>query len=870
MVTPIRRQYLQIKKQYPEAILFFRLGDFYETFDDDARIAAAELEIVLTAREMGRGHRVPMAGIPYHAAENYIAKLINRGYKVAVCEQMGDPAAAKGIVEREVVRVVTPGTVLEPSLLEARANNYLVAVCVDKDRAGVAYADISTGEFATTQLAAEDLAAELERLRPAELLLPRDSALDQGAHDRSVTVLDPRRFELDQARRALLDHFGVSSLEGFGCASLPLALRCAGAVVQYLQETQKGVLGQLSHLSTYSTESYMILDAQTRRNLELLETSRTGSAKGSLLAVIDLTKTAMGARLLRRWLSQPLIDLQRLQTRQDAVDAFYTNTSLRVEMAPLLAHLADLERIANRVGSGVATAREVVSLRRGLEVVPKIRALLERQLDQVLPDEEGQRGDLGKRGLSSLLAQLKPCEDVVALIASAINDEPEGGEARLIRPGFSPELDTFIAASRDGKAYIAGLERRERERTGIKSLKVGYNKVFGYFIEVSNANLGQIPADYVRKQTLVGGERFVTPELKEYEALVLNAQERIGELENSIFRQVCQQVYMAEERIKATAAAIAHVDVFCALAEVAARYQYVRPTLNAGEAIEIRAGRHPVVERFLVDESFVPNDTSLSTGEAQLIVLTGPNMAGKSTYLRQVALIVLLAQIGSFVPAESATIGIVDRIFTRVGAQDDLATGQSTFMVEMLETANILNHATKRSLIVLDEIGRGTSTYDGLSIARAVIEYIHNSPRLGAKTLFATHYHELVEMADVLPRVRNYNVAVLEEGGKVVFLRRIIPGGADRSYGIHVAQLAGLPKAVTRRALEVLRDLESRHRSGRQAAPAKATPVTQQLTLFGEVPPVVDELCRMDIDSLSPLEAITKLYELQRKAKNGK
>jgi len=854
-MTPVRSQYLKIKRSYPQAIVFFRLGDFYETFDEDARLVSKELEITLTSREMGKGQRYPMAGIPHHALDNYLSKLINKGYKVAICEQMSEPRPGRGIVEREVVRVVTPGTVTEPNLLETRANNYLASVVAEGEQVGIAYIDITTSEFATTQLPAEKAQLELERLRPSELLLPRSSQPPSPPLSFPVTPLDDRWFELDTAQQTLLNTFGASTLEGYGCAQLPLAIRAAGSIIHYLEQTQKGVLGQINNLSTYSIESFMTLDSPTRRNLELFQSSRLGLTAGSLLSVIDLTKTPMGGRLLKKWLGQPLLDIKQLERRQQAVACFMSPQ--RAEVINLLSKLSDVERLINRVRAGIATPRELVSLRRSLEQLPQLQTILS--------------ADAALEWLSS---ELKPCEDVVSLISSAIVDDPPPvvGEGNVIKSGFSSELDELRSASSNARKYLADLERTERDRTGIKSLKVGYNRVFGYYIEVTSPHLSRVPQDYIRKQTLAGAERYFTPQLKEYESLILNAETRIAELESSIFRQVCRQVGDCGERILGIAAALAQIDVLSAFAEVAVRHGYVCPRLTADDSITIVNGRHPVVERALVDERFVPNDTYLSNQDAQLIILTGPNMSGKSTYLRQVALIVLLAQIGSFVPADSATIGLVDRIFTRVGLQDDLVTGQSTFMIEMVETANILNNATSKSLIILDEIGRGTSTYDGLSIAQSVAEYIHNHPRLGAKTLFATHYHELVELANFLPRVRNYSIAVSEEGGKVVFLRKIIPGGADKSYGIHVAQLAGLPKAVVHRAEEVLSELESNGDvkvvPGVQPRSRHKAP-REQLPLFGQKSPVMDEILKLDVSSMTPLEAITKLYELQRKAKEG-
>ncbi|MDE2968804.1 MAG: DNA mismatch repair protein MutS, partial [Chloroflexota bacterium] len=683
--TPLRRQYLEVKARHPDAIVLFRLGDFYETFDEDARTAAAELDIVLTGRDMGKGQRVPMAGVPAHALEGYLARLIRRGYKVAICEQLTDPTAGGGLVERDVVRIVTPGTVVEPGLLDERANNFIAAVALQDDLAGLAYADITTAEFATAQMPLLTLPLELERLGPAELLVPEemDDESILGAlrprgddADPSVTAAPDAHFRLAAARRTLLEHFGVSTLEAFGCEDAPLAARAAGALLAYLQDTQKGKVGQLTSLRTYSPERHMTLDRQTRRNLELFGAGRFGGAT-ALLDVLDYTKTPMGGRLLRRWLGQPLLDRGELERRLDAVAWHHASSIRRERMAELLGGMSDLERLVNRVTAGTAMPREVVSLRRSLEAVPALVALL----------AEG--GD----AVAGLREALHPCEDVVAVIAEAVNDDAGTavGHGGVVRPGFSPELDNLRTASVDAKEYIAGLERQERERSGIGNLRVGYNKVFGYYLEVSNSNLARVPDEYIRRQTLVNAERFITPELKEYEALILNAEERLEELESAIFRQVCRQVADEAARILETASAVAQADLYRGLAEAASRNGYVRPEFADDGVLEISGGRHPVVEHVLPAGAFVPNDTSMGAPGSALMVLTGPNMAGKSTYIRQVALIVLMAQVGSFVPADAARLGIVDRIFTRVGLQDDLATGQSTFMVEMVETAAILH-----------------------------------------------------------------------------------------------------------------------------------------------------------------------------------
>jgi DNA mismatch repair protein MutS len=849
-VTPLRKQYLQIKKRFPEVIVFFRLGDFYETFDEDARITSRELEIVLTSREMGKGTKVPLAGIPYHALENYLSRLISRGYKVAICEQMTPPG--NGLVERDVIRVVTPGTVIEPGLLSEKSNNYLASVITDKGRAGIAFVDITTGEFAVSQVPAEKVPDEIARLNPAETIVPKSSASEFTGSTRNISKFDDYYFERDIATQSLLEQLSVSSLEGFGCASLPLAIRAAGAIIGYLRENQKAALGLLTRLSTYSLESFMTLDVHSIRNLELYSNLRWGTTAGSLLATIDMTKTPMGGRLLKKFLGQPLLDLEALEKRQDAVEWFFKNTLVRGSVIALLSDMPDMERIINRVRSNSVSTRELIALKIALEKLSQIRELLTE-----------------KKAVPQLTDLLKPCPDVVELVATSIADQPavnfdHGG---VIRQGYSEELDKVRSIAQDARQFLAGLEKEEKERTGIKSLKLGYNRVFGYYIEVSTSNLASVPSDYVRRQTLANGERYYTPQLKEYESLILNAQERMVELEKSIFAQVCGQIAGSGENILASAGALAEIDVFSALAELAVRYGYVRPQMNNSDAIVIRGGRHPVVESSLGSGAFISNDTFLACKDNQLIVLTGPNMAGKSTYLKQVALIVLLAQTGSFVPAHEAEIGIVDRIFTRIGAQEDIAAGQSTFMVEMIEVANILNNATSRSLLILDEVGRGTSTYDGLSIAWAVIEHIHNNTRLRARTLFATHYHELVELASSLPRVKNFNMAVAEEEGKVIFLRRVVPGGADRSYGIHVAQLAGLPKAVIHRAEEILLELEQ-EQAGRKAEVTVKKDGEQplQLSIFGMESQVEEEIKSLDVDSLSPMEAINKLYELKKKA----
>ena len=855
-MTPIRRQYLSIKRRYPDAVVLFRLGDFYETFDEDARTAARELDIVLTSRNMGKGVRVPMAGIPAHALETYLGRLIKRGHRVAVCEQLSDPAASQGLVERDVVRVVTPGTVIEPSLLDQGANNYLASVNMEGEEAGLAYADITTGEFRAAQLPVALLAPELARLSPAEVLIAQGQELPEGAGEWRQTQVPSSFSSPDAAARLLMEHFGVANLESTGCAAQPLALASAGAIVEYLDENQRAALEHLDSLSAYSISEHMTLDPQTRRNLELFEAGRWGGTGGSLFATLDLTRTSMGKRLLKRWLGQPLLDVGRLSARQEAVTYFFSDLAVRQSVISALSQVSDIERLINRVRLGVASPRELTTLKGSLQAASRL----------------GNALGVGPSGAPPwLVEELRPCDEVVALLDAALTPDSTGtpGEGDVIREGFSPELDELRRSSSTAREYIAGLERAERERTGIKNLKVGYNRVFGYYIEVSKSGLSQVPDHYARRQTLVGGERFMTPELKEYESLILSARERVDELERTLLKGVCGQVTSAAADIIRLAGGVAHADVLSTLAEAAARFGYVPPLLTEGNTLDIKGGRHPVVEQTLPAGRFVPNDTYLSNDDTRVVVLTGPNMAGKSTYIRQVALIVLMAQTGSYVPAESATVGLVDRIFTRVGLQDDLATGQSTFMVEMVETASILNQATPRSLVVLDEIGRGTSTYDGLSIARSVVEYVHNSPRLGCKTLFATHYHELTQLASVLPGVRNHNVAVAEEDGEVVFLHRIVPGGADKSYGVHVARLAGLPRAVINRAWEVLEGLES---NGAGTAPTRGRrrgEAARQLSLPLPTSPVLDELMELDTASMTPLEAINKLYELQLRARES-
>jgi DNA mismatch repair protein MutS len=861
MTTPVRRQYLEIKRRYPDMLVLFQMGDFFEAFDEDAVTLSRALGVALTSKYMGKNLRVPLAGIPVHSLQQHLGKLVNKGYKVAICEQLTPPG--KKLIKRDVTRIITPGTVVEPALLEGKTNNYLASLVIEGGRAGIACVDVTTSEFVTTELTVESALEELTRWGPSEILFPHslaksaeqtaDIAALASGELAPVTLLEDKQFAWETARRILLDHFEADSLAAYGCDQLSLAVRASGAIIQYLQRTQPRTVEQLTRLSTYTVSAFMTLDAHTLRNLEIFE-STAGTAFGSLLSVIDLTATPMGGRRLKQWLRQPLLNIQELTHRQDAVEWFYHDETARRRLRAYLETISDLERLIGRVKSSIATPRELVVLGRGLELIPKIQALFEKNSEPLQP----------------LLAKLKPCREVVQIIADAIVDDPPAtvDQGGVIKEGYAKELDQLRSVLKDSKGYLAELEARERARTGIRSLKVGYNKVFGYYIEVTKPNLHLVPADYIRKQTIVNGERFFTMELKEHESVVSHAQDRVLELESSLFQQVCRRVGEHREDVISTARALAELDVYSALAEVAARYHYTRPQLTEENTIFIKAGRHPVVERCLPEgQQFVSNDTHLSNDDVQIMILTGPNLSGKSTYLRQVALITLLAQIGSFVPVEEAIIGLVDRIFSRVGLEDNISRGQSSFMIEMTETASILHHATPDSLIILDEIGRGTSTYDGLSIARAVIEYLHNHPKLRAKTLFATHYHELTDLEDILPRVRNFHVTVAEERGKIKFLRKVVPGRATRSYGVQVAKLAGLPRPVVHRAEEILAEYETAQ--SRQSYRLVAeTPAEYQVTSRLSQA-IVNELMNLDIDSMTPVEAITKLYELKKKVGEG-
>ncbi len=889
MTTPARRQYLKIKSQYPDAILMYQVGDFYETFDEDAQIAARVLQIVLTSRGYG-DDRVPLAGIPLHALENYVGKLIQHGYKVAICDQVGE--VGHGVVDRAVTRILTAGTLSEPSLLPTRQNNYLVAIAPARTQTGLAAVDVSTGEFMVTWFTPDELPtaleAELQRLVPVECLLVEGSRADSyqfPAKSMTTTYCPPYFFEQDAARTRLCRQFGVQSLEAYGCSQVPQAIAAAGAIIAYVEKMNGALLSLLTGLRSYRTSSYMVLDAHTQRNLDLLQGSRSGTVQGSLLSVLDRTLTPMGARQLRRTLMQPLLDLNALGARLESVEELFESPALRSRFAMCLQGFGDLERIAGRVRQGSAVPNEVVALRNYLGAIPRLRELLQ---------------GCNTRLLAELAEQLDPCPQVADLIGKSLaraSVRDDDDDDRLIRVGFHAELDELIASISDSRRWIAALEGRERERTGIKTLKAGFNKVFGYYIEVSNKNAKLVPSDYMRKQTLVNAERFITPELKEHEARILSATERIEEMERSIYADILRQLSVFYPQVMATATAVAMVDVLLSLAEVAAHQGYTRPMLEHGSGLEIVGGRHPVVEFTLDGDVFIPNDARLEAEDGERIVLlTGPNMAGKSTYLRQVALITLLAQIGSFVPARSARIGLVDRIFTRVGAEDDIASGKSTFMVEMEETATILHHATRHSLIILDEIGRGTSTYDGLAIARAVVEHLHNA--MGARTLFATHYHELAALADELPHCQVYTMAISDDKqGEIVFLHRVTPGCIGRSYGVHVAKLAGMPPSIVRRAEEVLQHLETSKENiaaklvtlpnGQALASVpyslatqnggrvlvaesneryewqseEARLVAQTLELDGQE----SSLDTIDVCAITPLDALNLLFTLQRK-----
>lgn len=860
---------MNIKEQYKDCILFFRLGDFYEMFFDDAEVASRELEITLTGKDCGLDERAPMCGVPFHAADSYVARLVSKGFKVAICEQVEDPALAKGIVKRDVIRVVTPGTVTDMAMLDDRKNNYLMAVCRNGNFYGLAAVDITTGDFYTTRITWGNtkgkLMDEIAKFMPSELVV--NSEFNQDFELLSqlnmrfniyVSTFDDACFEYGNAKESLKEHFTNT---GPDLSEYDISINASGALLKYLDETQKVSLSHIQNFNSYNIEEYMVLDSATRRNLELTETMREKSKRGSLLWVLDKTMTSMGGRLLRKWIEQPLVNIGDIQQRLNSVEEYKNKFMARVEARELLRRVYDVERLMGKVVLGSVNCRDLIALKNSIGQIPYIK--------NILADFEAEYNKY-------CYEQLDTLEDVCGLIERAITDEPpitikEGG---IIKDGYNPDVDKLRQASTQGKDWIAALEAAEKEKTGIRNLKVGFNRVFGYYIEVTKSNLSMVPEDYIRKQTLANCERYITPELKEIEDNILGAEEKIIHLEYSLFVEIKDAIAGQLTRIKNTAKALAELDAMASLAEVADREGYCMPEVTATDEIQIVDGRHPVVEKMTDKSSFVPNDTSLDMGEDRLAVITGPNMAGKSTYMRQTALIVLMAQVGSFVPAGSAKIGLVDRIFTRVGASDDLASGQSTFMVEMSEVANILTNATQRSLLILDEIGRGTSTFDGLSIAWAVIEYIVNKENLGCRTLFATHYHELTELEGKLTGIKNYCITVKEKGEDVIFLRKIVRGGADGSYGIQVARLAGVPLPVIDRAKEILNELDDADISKNGKARRVKKQVEGQLDLFEAAAKasvnndVLEDIKKIDISRLTPIDAMNILYELQRKMKN--
>jgi len=897
VTTPMMKQYLAIKEQHPDCLLFFRMGDFYEMFFEDAELAARELEIALTARDGGKNVKVPMAGVPHHAADSYLARLLERGHKVAICDQVEDPRQAKGLVRREVVRVVTPGTVIDEKSLETKQNNYVASLVVEEDRLGLAVADVSTGHFSCTEITGDDrwsrLSDELAAYAPAECLVEPGRREDTQVRRVLEQAGDPPAVEGPEwifipaeARRALQEHFGVHTLDGYGLRDRPTALRAAGALLSYCKEVQMTEPKHITGLRTYEVGQYMVIDSAARRNLELVKPLSGERKGGTLLETLDHTHTAMGGRLLRSWLERPLLEPAAVNQRLDAVEYLLAEAFLRADLESLLRHLADLERLASKAVYGRANARDLIALRESLLLLPRLRELL-RQHDQPHrngqaggaggEDEEAEKGEWGE-DLPPLLAHLAhsidPLEDLAGLLQRALADEPpavltEGG---LIRSGYHQEVDRLRSLAGEGKAWIAELEAQERQRTGIKSLKVGYNKVFGYYLEVTRANQDLVPPDYQRKQTLVNSERYITPELKEKEADILRAEERLVDLEYRLYTEIREQVAGAAPRILGSARAVAQLDALTGLASVASHHHYVRPWVDDSLVIDIRAGRHPVLERQDLGEPFVPNDCFLDGDGSHLCIITGPNMAGKSTYMRQAALIVIMAQMGSFVPAGEARVGVVDRVFTRVGAADDLAGGKSTFMVEMTEVANILNNATRRSLLVLDEVGRGTSTFDGISIAWAVCEFIHRQPHLRCRTLFATHYHELTALAASYEGMDNYSVSVKERGDDIVFLHRVVRGPTDRSYGLQVARLAGVPPEVVGRARALLARLEEQSARSRAAggqagvagrAAAERASYEQVTLLEVREHPVLEQLRGLDVLKMTPIEALNTLHRLR-------
>lgn len=874
--TPMMQHYLKTHEEYKDCILFYRLGDFYEMFFDDAKIVSKELELTLTGKSCGAEERAPMCGIPYHAAETYLTRLVKKGYKVAICEQVEDPKLAKGMVKREVTRVVTPGTTLNAQALDETKNNYIMCIAYIGDHYGISSADITTGDYYVTEVDSErKLLDEVNKYQPTEIICNEafyisGIDIDDMKNRMGIVIysLDAWYFSDETAQMTLKDHFKVRDLEGLGLADYDSGVVAAGALLKYLYETQKTTLSNLVAIHPYTTGKFMIIDSSTRRNLELVETLREKQKRGSLLWVLDKTRTAMGARTLRSFVEQPLIERAEIEERYDAIDEFNTNAITREEIREYLNPVYDLERLITRVTYQTANPRDLIAFRNSIHMLPPIKTLM---------------SDFQSPLLKRLYEQLDTLDELYELIERSIAEEPpltlhDGG---ILKEGYNEEVDRLRKAKTDGKSWLADLEAKEREKTGIKNLKIKYNKVFGYYLEVTNSFKDLVPDYFTRKQTLANAERFITPELKELEDVILGAEDKLIVLEYELFREVRQKVADEVVRIQKTAKAVAQIDVFASLATVAEQNNYCRPKLNEKGLIDIKDGRHPVVERMIQNEMFVANDTYLDNGSNRVSIITGPNMAGKSTYMRQSALIVLMAQIGSFVPAKSAKIGIVDRIFTRVGASDDLASGQSTFMVEMSEVANILRNATSNSLLILDEIGRGTSTFDGLSIAWAVVEHISNPRLLGAKTLFATHYHELTELEGKLNSVNNYCIAVKEKGDDIVFLRKIVKGGADKSYGIQVAKLAGVPDNVIERAKEIVEELSnnditeivqniSAEGSSKRSKPKLDEVDLEQISLLDTMDndTILNELKELDLSQMTPIEAMNKLYELQNKVKN--
>lgn len=874
--TPMMQHYLKTHEEYKDCILFYRLGDFYEMFFDDAKVVSKELELTLTGKSCGAEERAPMCGIPYHAAETYLTRLVKKGYKVAICEQVEDPKLAKGMVKREVTRVVTPGTTLNAQALDETKNNYIMCIAYIGDHYGISSADITTGDYYVTEVDSErKLLDEVNKYQPTEIICNEAfyiSGIDiddmKNRMEIVIYSLDAWYFSDETAQMTLKDHFKVRDLEGLGLADYDSGVVAAGALLKYLYETQKTPLSNLVAIHPYTTGKFMIIDSSTRRNLELVETLREKQKRGSLLWVLDKTRTAMGARTLRSFVEQPLIERMEIEERYDAIDEFNTNAITREEIREYLNPVYDLERLITRVTYQTANPRDLIAFRNSIHMLPPIKTLM---------------SDFQSPLLKRLYEQLDTLDELYELIERSITEEPpltlhDGG---ILKEGYNEEVDRLRKAKTDGKSWLADLEAKEREKTGIKNLKIKYNKVFGYYLEVTNSFKDMVPDYFTRKQTLANAERFITPELKELEDVILGAEDKLIVLEYELFREVRQKVADEVVRIQKTAKAVAQIDVFASLATVAEQNNYCRPKLNEKGLIDIKDGRHPVVERMIQNEMFVANDTYLDNGSNRVSIITGPNMAGKSTYMRQSALIVLMAQIGSFVPAKSAKIGIVDRIFTRVGASDDLASGQSTFMVEMSEVANILRNATSNSLLILDEIGRGTSTFDGLSIAWAVVEHISNPRLLGAKTLFATHYHELTELEGKLNSVNNYCIAVKEKGDDIVFLRKIVKGGADKSYGIQVAKLAGVPDNVIERAKEIVEELSnnditeivqniSAEGSSKRSKPKLDEVDLEQISLLDTMDndTILNELKELDLGQMTPIEAMNKLYELQNKVKN--